>query len=540
LDKIVINRHVYYIKQKEQSKNRKQKETVIRIAISEGFMGKPCSNLDILSSFSKFFVMIQAKKGTIPLYLHSSSLFESLNCEESDENIIIVPVNCLKQDLTITGSSDLANLLETLRYWCSDFFPNELINYCLSKNDMECCKVLDLFKNDLAHISVLLTVLRSNSRLKMNVAAKNSSIQLMECLRIHGCNWDESTCALAADKGNIQMLTFLHEHADYPCPWNEQTTWAAAKNNHFECLQYAHTHGCPWSEMTTHLAAKGGHQECFMYAMDQGCEWEENIVHTAILGKNVRCVQYAVEKGAIVDEAPCRMAVVGNSLECLAYLHSIGSWWSPTCCSLAAQHGYLDILAYLHENSCPWDENTCIEACRAGHLAALVYAHEHGCPWGEATSYAAISGCSAECLGYALDHGCPLSADTAAATERAAGSGALGCLALLHGRGYPWNKTVTASAAFGAHTPCLQYALENGCPVDEDAINFCVTSSNVDKNASVSCLRLLHEAGVPWSAMLTRLAMSTHNVPCFRYAVEHGCPATAEQLGWSNSMYQST
>jgi len=42
------------------------------------------------------------------------------------------------------------------------------------------------------------------------------------------CPWDESTCAVAAEGGHLEVLVWAREHG---CPWSEDPTW-----NEGECL----------------------------------------------------------------------------------------------------------------------------------------------------------------------------------------------------------------------------------------------------------------------------------------------------------------
>jgi hypothetical protein len=78
----------------------------------------------------------------------------------------------------------------------------------------------------------------------------------------------ERFCHKMAEKGNVELLQFLHENG---CPWGESTCYVAAKNGHLECLRYAHENECPWDEDTCLIAALNGHLECLKYAHESGC-----------------------------------------------------------------------------------------------------------------------------------------------------------------------------------------------------------------------------------------------------------------------------
>ena len=84
----------------------------------------------------------------------------------------------------------------------------------------------------------------------------------------------ERFCEQMAEKGNLELLQFLHENG---CPWYEETCSEAAYNGHLECLKYAHENRCPWCEETCLEAAKHGHLECLKYAHKNGCPWSKYI-----------------------------------------------------------------------------------------------------------------------------------------------------------------------------------------------------------------------------------------------------------------------
>jgi len=50
-----------------------------------------------------------------------------------------------------------------------------------------------------------------------------------------------SLCTLAAEKGDLNLLKWLHQHG---VPWNEETCQAAIRQNHFHVLKWAIERGC--------------------------------------------------------------------------------------------------------------------------------------------------------------------------------------------------------------------------------------------------------------------------------------------------------
>ena len=69
----------------------------------------------------------------------------------------------------------------------------------------------------------------------------------------------------------------------------------------------------------------------------------------------------------------------------------------------------LKMLKFVHEKGFPWANNTCEALLRTGNYEMLKYAHENGALW---TTDTVISGLktkmpSVPCLQYAIENGCP-------------------------------------------------------------------------------------------------------------------------------------
>ena len=91
---------------------------------------------------------------------------------------------------------------------------------------------------------------------------------------IQKCQWDATTCAHAAQYGNLNLLIFAHTNG---CPWDNRTCTEAAAANNLQCLKYAHENGCPWDKGLCTIAAKNGSLECLQYAYANGCHWSRKM-----------------------------------------------------------------------------------------------------------------------------------------------------------------------------------------------------------------------------------------------------------------------
>ena len=124
-------------------------------------------------------------------------------------------------------------------------------------------------------------------------------------------------------------------------------------------------------------------------------------------------VKYCVANECPIDEGACGEAATGGHLECFKYLHEEAKapWgsWTADC---AASSGHLHILEYLVERKYQYNQfNTYSCQCVAehGHLDCLKYLHETAkAPWDEDAVQGAHKNNHPECVQYLLDNNCPL------------------------------------------------------------------------------------------------------------------------------------
>ena len=117
-----------------------------------------------------------------------------------------------------------------------------------------------------------------------NFAASRGSVRLLKWARVNKtADWSAGTCSIAAYKGQLPTLQYLHENG---CPWDKHTCSSAAINGHLPVLQYSHENGCPWGEYTCYHAAQRKRWDCLQYLVDNKClEWKE---HAKTYAKHLR------------------------------------------------------------------------------------------------------------------------------------------------------------------------------------------------------------------------------------------------------------
>lgn len=120
------------------------------------------------------------------------------------------------------------------------------------------------------------------------------------------------------------------------------------------------------------------------------------------------------------------------------------------------------------------------------------------------------------------------------------------CLKYLHKNGVRWDHKVYLQACRNGDLVMLQYAFDNGCPIDPQRfqVGYCrnfeilqfmrsivgCTTWNEETCAlfagknKLTCLRYAHENGCPWDEKTTMEAAVNSSLRCLKYAHEAGCP----------------
>ena len=111
-----------------------------------------------------------------------------------------------------------------------------------------------------------------------------------------------------------------------------------------------------------------------------------------------------------MNESACAFAAFNGHLEVLKYLREEAKApWDDLTASWAAAKGHLHVLEYLVERKYEYSEWACMHTAKNGHLDCLKYLHETAkAPWNSAAIRVAREKNQPECLQYLLDNNCPL------------------------------------------------------------------------------------------------------------------------------------
>lgn len=254
--------------------------------------------------------------------------------------------------------------------------------------------------------------LNCTDQLVCQMAAKHGDLAVLQWAHRSGFPWTEKTCCRAAERGKLDQLLYAREHG---CP-ERCFRWVAeyaAKNGHLPILEHAHQRGwkeVQWNEQTCASAAEGGHMDCLLYLRQTvGCPWNHRVCRGAAQNGHLHILKYAHQQGCPWTPQTCSAAARGGHLACLVYAHQQGCDWDETTCNAVATFGRLDILRFAHENGCPISSETGAAAAANGHLKVLQYLVDRGgCEiLDESVSEAAAEGGHLSVLVWAIRSGCP-------------------------------------------------------------------------------------------------------------------------------------
>ena len=183
-------------------------------------------------------------------------------------------------------------------------------------------------------------------------------------------------------------------------------------------LEVAWEHKPSWLHETSFCwrVAKTNKLELLKWAREEKqCEWDDLTIKAAARRGNLEMVKYCVANECPIDELACENAANGGQLEVLKYLREEAKApWSYNTASGAAKNGHLHILEYLFERKYDkYDAYACYDAAVNGHLDCLQYLHETAkAPWdSRAVRYAHLLFNQTHCVQYLLDNNCPLPED---------------------------------------------------------------------------------------------------------------------------------
>ena len=208
----------------------------------------------------------------------------------------------------------------------------------------------------------------------------------------------------------------LIKRSPFTDDWKEKF-WIKAMSS-ISTLEFAWEHKSLWSGLLkdqTHFSeqvAGTNKLELLKWAREEKkCKWNGRTIEAAARQGNLEMVKYCVANECPINEKACAWAADGGHLECLKYLREeVKAPWNSDTASWAAQNGHLHILEYLVERKYDkYDEYVCVNTAKNGQLDCFKFLHETAkAPWDYRAVRQAHYYNHTECVQYLLDNNCPL------------------------------------------------------------------------------------------------------------------------------------
>jgi hypothetical protein len=287
--------------------------------------------------------------GDVPMFLHNSGLYRALlqNCHpegEEEDEIVTLPLDCFKSDLTIVNCTDLRDVLTTARYWMVSALTDEVYDFAASD--------IVMTSDTLASFTPAFPILVAMRKLRDHPKAV----------------W----LAQVARRGNLQLMAYLHRRSH---KWSQEC-YRAAGNGHLDSLRYAHKNGCSLGtgdQCACGAALRNGHLECFKYAHENGCPLVYRIEPRAYeRHKDTGSLEYVLDNVLFVNATTDlnlfgNLAVYKSSISCTDKLLQLG--WDiahdPSAYLTALRTGDGDIVSHVIRSGCSLHSNADEQLCNA-------------------------------------------------------------------------------------------------------------------------------------------------------------------------------
>jgi hypothetical protein len=218
-------------------------------------------------------------------------------------------------------------------------------------------------------------------------------------------------CAYAAVKGNLTLLTALHQAG---LPWDKKTTFAAAACGSLECLKYAFENGVLIDIETTYAAASCGEIEVdpadglITQASAHAFFTVADHEHLPAGDKpnHLACLKFCIKNGCkhdvqLLSNMCCRL----NDMEMLKYVYSLHGELPVVFTQGAAQWNRIKMLEFARLHGEPLSIYLCHIAALYGNLEVLEFLHKHNVQMSHQTMMMAVASCHTDCARFLFAKG---------------------------------------------------------------------------------------------------------------------------------------
>eukprot|EP01127_Copromyxa_protea_P017749 TRINITY_DN5456_c0_g1_i4.p1 TRINITY_DN5456_c0_g1~~TRINITY_DN5456_c0_g1_i4.p1 ORF type:complete len:588 (-),score=82.32 TRINITY_DN5456_c0_g1_i4:390-2126(-) len=233
--------------------------------------------------------------------------------------------------------------------------------------------------------------------------------ELVAWLRNHGFPWNGRECGVAAQRGDLEMLSVLRS-GTHPAPWSSADFCEAAEHGSVDGLRWLKKNGCP----TGNILGKVTSLELLKFAVEEmGEQWDTFFI-PRMLSQRIdketaeECILWALEKGCpwgFVDLS-CYRNLTPKILKMMLDQHVD----IPLSCSGAIIHQNIKILQFLHQNNLATFNLTIkMSTSLLDCLPLIKWAVAHGCKMEDMSPFIQENLDNFELLKFNYEMGFPIS-----------------------------------------------------------------------------------------------------------------------------------
>ena len=519
------------------------------------------------------FAMLTLRPSIVPVYLHSSSLYQMRNYGDKEFE---VPKKKFKADLTLNSAADLSLLLNTLHHWTSEECFVEVIDYMYRRLSLVglsnlCSKFAEVWH--LRYLN-LLREIRNGKHHAVNLALRNGYAVIAVYMLNSGFELNEDSLACALASQSIECIRFVLQEKQIarlglPLENRLPTTPFGKRSVRIRpsaVPSYLHT-----SELYKSLDFQNDDEfdvPVLHFKLDLKIEstadlvllfdtldyWGSDKIFPEVLHfiypsyhwfkrlpsflyhTYVRRWKYFRTMWTIVETMKpynhMKVALESGVVEIIVFLREQGRQLDDMSIQYAIRSHNPDCVRYVCDNKefiLPAPARDKLFYPREIHFNAAQPCDIHMikyCIDDNLTDVMTVEFCMIAAKAGDLEvlqqlHELRCTWDVTCCTEAAA-QGHLHCLTYAHEQGAPWDASTCAAAAQNKHMECLTYLIENSCPVDG------AVSRAAIANGDLEMLIFAHENLLPWEDDMCMLAAHAGSLPCLKYLHEAGCELTSE------------
>ncbi len=174
----------------------------------------------------------------VPEYLRNTSFYLGLNAIDDDE--FSIPLHHMKLNTSVDTLADMTELLNTVRFWGLDIFPEALYEFASLQPFAELKPILERYHSDLPIITTVCSIVSEVADRKVRLERAMETGNL-DCVRyIHkklGGTFSAIALTLAAGKGALNCLQYGLTTVNVSQLNNHNYIFTeAVRNGHMDCI----------------------------------------------------------------------------------------------------------------------------------------------------------------------------------------------------------------------------------------------------------------------------------------------------------------